>query len=185
MPSVCQTHPSALKLQRWMRTGHALEELAQLLPRWVTMYKALCEHGKEKIRSALEQGRSPSDRNQAEPPASMKCLIGRDQELWQREWGQCSECLENCGQGVWMPGVEKVESLLGEGAGVGMVTCPEGQTKACGFSPPGNRGHSCSLRRCTQHSFGQWWMDKVVDTWLCEMNGSLIVGEGKLKPGGQ
>lgn len=54
-----------------------------------------------------------------------------------------------------MPGVEKVESLLGEGAGVGMVTCPEGQTKACGFSPPGNRGHSCSLRRCTQHSFGQ------------------------------
>lgn len=119
MPSVCQTHPSALKLQRWMRTGHALEELAQLLPRWVTMYKALCEHRKEKIRSALEHGRSPSDRNKAEPPASMKCLIGRDQELWQREWGQCSECLENCGQGVWMPGVEKVESLLGEGAGAG------------------------------------------------------------------
>lgn len=52
--------------------------------------------------------------------------------------------MENCGQGAWMPGVEKVESLLGKGAGAGMVKCPEGQTKACGFSPPGNRGHGYS-----------------------------------------
>ena len=98
--------------------------------RWVTMCKALWEHRKEKLRSALEHGRSRSDRNRADPPAPTKCLIGRDRELWQREWGPCFERLENCGQGIWMAGVEKAESLLGE--------------RACGFSPAGHRGNSCS-----------------------------------------
>ena len=75
-----------------------------------------------------------------------KCLTGGDQEPWQREREHCHECSENCGRGDWMPGVEKVERMLGKGAGAGMEKCLKGQAKAFGFGLAGNRSHNCSYR---------------------------------------
>lgn len=71
-------------------------------------------------------------------------------ELWARRldaWGR----------------VEKVERMLGKGVGAGMEKCLEGQAKAFGFGPAGNRSHNCSYRVAhSRASVNDGWINGLI-----------------------